>query len=306
MDVGCRSQTNEQDRRACRRIWTKEEEETLLSIMDEIVANGGRADCGSFKAGTLKIMESRLANILPNCGLRASPHIELKVKTWKNDYGVVYDMINTSGFGWNNVRTCVEVDSNEAWHSYIKHHKQAKGWRDKSFPLYERLSYIFRKDHATGKTSYTPENLAADVEEDDKFDNELEMPGNFSPISVNQTDSNQPMHPTSSQPLSKKRSRSGDPIVRSMNRFANVLKDVIEKSNDTLDKFCQVLTKNKMTENQVIANDLQKMQLPLSNQVCVMQKFMQKPEVAEIFKAQQSEEQKLQFVASLLSGVFDD
>ena len=91
-----------------------------------------------------------------------------------------------------------------------------------------------------------------------------------------------------------------------MDRFANVMKDAIEKSNDTLDKFCQVLAKNKMSENQVIANDLQKMQLPLSDQVRVMQKFMQKPEVAVIFKAQQSEEQKLQFVTSLLSGVFDD
>ena len=94
---------------------------------------------------------------------------------------------------------------------------------------------------------------------DDNFDNEFEMPGNFSPISVNQTDSNQSMHPTSSQPLSKKRSRSGDPIVCSMDRFANVMKDAIEKTNDTLDKFCQVLAKNKMTENQVIAIDLQKM-----------------------------------------------
>ena len=188
----------------------------------------------------------------------------------------------------------------------MQHHKQAKGWRDKPFPLYERLAYIFGKDRATGKIAYTPKNLAADVEEDDNFDNEVEMPGNFSPMSVNQTDSNQSMRTTSSQPLSKKRSRSGDPIVRSMDRFANVMKDAIEKSNDTLDKFCQVLAKNKMTENQVIANDLQKMQLPLSDQVRVMQKFMQKPEIVEIFKAQQSEEQKLQFVASLLSGVFDD
>ncbi|KAK4850012.1 hypothetical protein QYF36_003035 [Acer negundo] len=121
-----------------------------------------------------------------------------------------------------------------------------------------------------GKTTYTSENLAVDIEADDNFDNEFEIPGNFSPISVNQIDSNQPMHPTSSQPLSKKRSRSGDPIVRSMDRFAN------------------------------------KMQLLLSDQVRVMQKFMQKPEVAEIFKAQQSEEQKFQFVASLLSGVFDN
>ncbi|TXG69377.1 hypothetical protein EZV62_004312 [Acer yangbiense] len=288
MDVGNRSQTNEQDKRACRRIWTKEEEETLLSIINEIVANGGRADYGSFKAGNLKIIESHLANILPNCGLKASPHIESKVKTWKKDYGVVYDMINTSGFGWNNVRKCVEVDSNEAWHSYVQHHKQVKRWRDKPFPLYERLTYIFGKDRVTGKIAYTPENLAADVEENDNFDNEVEMPGTFSPMSVNQTESNQSMHSTLSQPLSKKRSRPGDPIVRSMDRFANVMKDAIEKSIHTLDKFCQ------------------KMQLPISDQVRVMQKFMQKPEFAEIFKAQQSEEQKLQFVASLLSGVFDD
>ena len=94
MDVGGLRQTNEQNRRACRHIWTKEEEETLLSIMDETFANGGHADCGSFKAETLKIKESRLANILPNCGLKASPHIESKVKTWKKDYKVVYDMVN--------------------------------------------------------------------------------------------------------------------------------------------------------------------------------------------------------------------
>ncbi|KAI9185499.1 hypothetical protein LWI28_007936 [Acer negundo] len=306
MDVGSRIQTNEQDSRACRRMWTKEEEETLLSIMDEIVANGSRADCGSFKARTLKIMESRLTNILPNCGLKASPHIESKVKTWKKDYGVVYDMINTSGFGWNNVRKCVEDESNEAWYSYVEHHKQAKGWRDKPFPLYERLAYIFAKDCAMGNIAYTPKNLATDMEADDNFDNEFEISGNFSPVSVNQTDSNQPMHPTSSQPLSKKRSRSGDPIVRSMDRFTNVMKDAIEKTNDILDKFCQVLAKNKMTKNQAIAIDLQIMLLPLSDQVRVMQKFMQEPEVIEIFKAQQSEEYKFQFVASLLSGVFDN
>ncbi|KAI9165021.1 hypothetical protein LWI28_006194 [Acer negundo] len=210
MDVDGRTQTNEQDKKACRRMWTKEEEETLLSTMDEIVANGGRADCGSFKAGTLKVIESCLTNILPNCGLKASPLIE------------------------------------------SKHHKQAKGWTDKPFPLYERLAYIFEKDCVMGKTTYTPENLAVDIEADDNFDNEFEIPGNFSPISVNQIDSNQPMHPTSSQPLSKKRSRSGDPIVRSMDRFANVMKDAIEKTNDTLDKFCQALARNKMTKNQVM------------------------------------------------------
>ncbi|TXG49303.1 hypothetical protein EZV62_025178 [Acer yangbiense] len=304
---GC-SQVNEQEKRGNRHVWSKEEEEALLGIMDEIVVSGGRADCGSFRAGTLKNIELRLATILPNCDLRATPHIESKLKTWKKQYRVIYDMINTSGFGLNNVRKCVEVDNNEAWHSYVqmRHHKQAEGWRDKPFPLYERLANIFGKDRATGRTAYTPESLTTDLEEDDNFGNEFEMPaGNFSPLLVNQTDFNQQMNQASSQPMSRKGSRSGDPIVRSMDRFTNVMKDAIDKTTDTLDKICQVLAKSKMNENRVIADDLQKMRLPLSDQILVMQKFMQKPEIAEIFKAQQDEEQKLQVVASLLSGVFD-
>ncbi|KAK2641177.1 hypothetical protein Ddye_022940 [Dipteronia dyeriana] len=87
---------------------------------------------------------------------------------------------------------------------------EAEGWRDKSFPLDERLANIFGKDRTTGKTIYTPESLEAVLEEDDNF-----------------------------------------------------------------------------------------------GQILVMQKFMQKPKIAEIFNAQQNEEQKLQLVTSLLSGAFD-
>ncbi|KAK4856848.1 hypothetical protein QYF36_021916 [Acer negundo] len=144
----------------------------------------------------------------------------------------------------------VEVPrSEESWHLsdrdtfslprfYCRCSTAAVGGQE--MPAVEARHYVSWKDRATRKTTYTPENLTADVEEDDNFDNEFEMPGNFSPMSVNLTDSNWSMHPTSSQPFSKKRSRSRDPIVRSMDRFANVMKGAIEKSNDTLDKFCQV------------------------------------------------------------------
>ena len=154
----------------------------------------------------------------------------------------------------------------------MQHLKQAEGWRDKPFLLYERLANIFGKDRAKGRTTYTPESLATNLEEDENFGNEFEMPTeNFSPMSVNQTDSNQQMNQASSQLVSRKRSRSGDPIVRSMDRFTNVMKDAIDKTTDTLDKMCQVLAKSKMNENRVIADDLQKMQLPLSDQILVME-----------------------------------
>ncbi|KAI9200286.1 hypothetical protein LWI28_005415 [Acer negundo] len=125
MDVGGISQANEQERRGVRCVWTKEEEDVLLSILDEIVISGGRADCGSFKSGTVKNIETRMAFAIPNCGLKAIPHIESKLKFWKKQHRVVYDMLNTSGFGWNDVRKCIEVDSDEAWKSYVQKDSEA-------------------------------------------------------------------------------------------------------------------------------------------------------------------------------------
>ncbi|KAH7557504.1 hypothetical protein JRO89_XS11G0166700 [Xanthoceras sorbifolium] len=121
-------------------------------------------------------------------------------------------------------------------------------------------------------------------------------------MSVNQTESTQRgLNQASSQPSSRKRSRSGDPIIRSMDRFTNVLKEAMDKTNEILDKFAQVLAKNKVNENSLLATDLQKMQLPLADQI----RIMQKPEIAEVFKAQSNEDQKFQFIASILSGAFD-
>ncbi|TXG61250.1 hypothetical protein EZV62_012613 [Acer yangbiense] len=113
---------------------------------------GARCDTGSFKSGTSTQIEKTLNSILPNSGIKASPHIDYKIRFWKKQYGIVFDMLNTSGFGWNDTKKCVEVDSNEA-------HKEAEGWRNKSFPLYERLVNIFGKDRATGQVAGTPQQI---------------------------------------------------------------------------------------------------------------------------------------------------
>ena len=52
--------------------------------------------------------------------LKASPHIDSKIRKWKKQYGLMFDMLNTSGFGWNDVKKCVEVDSDEVWNSYVQ------------------------------------------------------------------------------------------------------------------------------------------------------------------------------------------
>ncbi|KAF3443069.1 hypothetical protein FNV43_RR16990 [Rhamnella rubrinervis] len=137
-------------RMGSRRVWTREEEETLLDILDDVVARGQCCDMGSFKVGTMTMIERSLAQKCPESGLKINPHIESKLKKWKKQYGIIYDILSKSGFGWNDTLKCVEVDSNEAWKANVESNKQAEGWRGKSFPIYDRFLNIFGKDRATG------------------------------------------------------------------------------------------------------------------------------------------------------------
>ena len=97
-----------------RRKWTNFEEDALLSVLDDFVSRGLRCETGSFKFGTLLQMEKSLELLCPTSNLKAYPHIESKLKKWKQNFNVVYDMTNTSGFAWNDAKKCIEVDSNDA------------------------------------------------------------------------------------------------------------------------------------------------------------------------------------------------
>ena len=118
MEVG--GSSNDHSRKVVRRTWTRDEEEALLTILEDVVARGQRCDTGSFKSGTITMIERSLSDMCPQSGLKANPHIESKLKKWKKQYDIVYDMLNKSGFGWNDSLKCVEVDSDEAWRSYVQ------------------------------------------------------------------------------------------------------------------------------------------------------------------------------------------
>ncbi|KAM5546410.1 hypothetical protein ABKV19_002496, partial [Rosa sericea] len=142
-----------------RYVWTSFEEESLLNVLDGIIAGGQRRDTGSFKSGTLLKIENALNLLCPNSNLKASPHIESKLKELKKDYSIIYDMMNMSGFAWNDIKKCIEVDSNEVWDTYLQHNKKAKGWRNKKYPLFDRVATIFGSDRATGNGVEVPADM---------------------------------------------------------------------------------------------------------------------------------------------------
>nr|KAJ0186237.1 hypothetical protein LSAT_V11C900486660 [Lactuca sativa] len=103
--------------------WTTEEDAKLIEALLELHVSRkyGGADNG-FKPGYLKAVQQLLDVSLPNSGLKAEPHMKSRMKTWKNHFKIVYDMVdgtNTSGFGWDTDKCCVHTDA-EVWDEYIK------------------------------------------------------------------------------------------------------------------------------------------------------------------------------------------
>ena len=102
-----------------RRNWTLEEKDVLISILKGIVADGGRCDTGSFRSGIYDQVVSKMREKIENITITAK-HVQNKMKRMKDKYSAAYDMLNTSGFGWDDTHKCVTVDAPEILEEYLK------------------------------------------------------------------------------------------------------------------------------------------------------------------------------------------
>ncbi|XP_028097428.1 uncharacterized protein LOC114297232 [Camellia sinensis] len=121
-----------------RRFWNHREEVFLIITMKDVIAN-----------------------------LRASPHIDSKIKFWRKQYNALQDMLNMSGFGWNDEQKMVLVDSDDVWKNYVRRVPDAKGMRNRPFPFYEDWLILFGKDRATGELAEDPADAVAAMEKED-------------------------------------------------------------------------------------------------------------------------------------------
>jgi hypothetical protein len=104
--------------------WTNDEDAKLIDALMELHASGKYAGADNgFKPGYLNGVQQLLDVSLPNSGLKAEPHIKSRMKTWKTHFSIVYDMVHTSGFGWDEEKTCV-VAEDSVWDEYVKVHSK--------------------------------------------------------------------------------------------------------------------------------------------------------------------------------------
>ena len=80
-------------------MWTPSEDERLVESLVEIWVLGKIKCDNGFKPRTFLQMEKLLEEKLQNSGLKASPYIELCVKTLKRQFNVIMDML-THGSGY--------------------------------------------------------------------------------------------------------------------------------------------------------------------------------------------------------------
>ncbi|KAL6218939.1 hypothetical protein ACLB2K_012146 [Fragaria x ananassa] len=214
-------------------------------------------------------MEKSLELLCPDSNLKAYPHIESKLKKWKQNFSIVYDMTNTSGFAWNDAKKCIEVDSNDAWDMYVQHNKNAKCWRNKSFPIYDRLALIFGKDRVNGRGAETPADMADDQSINDI--NSEQMVNDVSHVSLNQ-DSTQTEG-------SRKMKR-----VDETDKLVVALEKVFEESGKRMQMITEAILKGNEDRSD-IAKELKNMRLSVDDQIVALGIILERPQNISIFKS---------------------
>lgn len=94
-----------------KRTWRKEEQDFLLDALVEMSVDPCWKGEGGFKNGFMSHLERLLSEKFPNCGLKAIPNVESKIKWFKDKHTVINEMLfRASGFKWDDEKKMVTCE----------------------------------------------------------------------------------------------------------------------------------------------------------------------------------------------------
>lgn len=102
--------------------WSHDEDKLLVDCLVTLRTEQKYMAENGFKNGHAQALEAMMEQKAPNCGLKAYPHIVSRIRTLKQSWQTVYDMVfgtNTSGFGYDPETKCVTADK-DVWDEYIR------------------------------------------------------------------------------------------------------------------------------------------------------------------------------------------
>ncbi|KAK3184963.1 hypothetical protein Dsin_032249 [Dipteronia sinensis] len=209
-----------------RRNW-KLEEEDVMNILEGIVTDSSRCDTGSFRPGTYEQVASKMHEKIENITITAK-HVQNKMKRMKDKYSAAYDMLNTSGFGWDDTHKCVTVDGPKILEEYLK--------LIRPFPHYERLAVMFGKDRATGSMAES----AADALDHMGLENEESNACGFTqPLPTPSNVASTSSEPNTEQTSKRKRKRNVSSIAADI---TSVIEKSMERASADIAKLTEAIT----------------------------------------------------------------
>ncbi|KAF3793531.1 hypothetical protein EJ110_NYTH09430 [Nymphaea thermarum] len=91
--------------------------------------------------------------------------IKNKLKYTKPNLTVMKEMLNTSGFGYDPINKCIEVDA-QVWNDYIQRYPSRKKYRGpKVWRYYDEFVEVYDDSNATGQNAVTLNSVLPDVTE---------------------------------------------------------------------------------------------------------------------------------------------
>ncbi|KAM6568848.1 hypothetical protein CsatB_016833 [Cannabis sativa] len=295
--------------------WTPTQDNVLIECLLELSQNSTwRADSG-FKNGYLQQMEIMLEEKLPDSKLKASPHIESRIKNLKGKYSCLAELLSLCGFSWDNEHSLLLCEKS-AFDEYVKKRKDASELYGKPFPYYNKLSEIYGRDRATGTNADNADddeeeicqNDATGVEfgvddnidggEDDEEINEFDgvshtqQPTNIRRRSTESTTSNQ-------QRGKNKKTKVMDEISTNVGALADSISNIVPKFQGLIDaisdKDVAEMQTNLFTEISKI-NGLTPMQCIQATNI-----LAKEPPLMRVFYAI-SDEMKLLYILNMLQN----
>ncbi|KAL6323612.1 hypothetical protein AAG906_039205 [Vitis piasezkii] len=183
-------------------------------------------------------VEKMLEEKLPNSGLKASPHIESRVKTLKKQFNAIMDMLtHGSGFSWDNEKKMVLCDQ-DVFEGWVKGHKDANGLRLKPFPHFDDLSLVFGKDRANGKGAMSAADILEELDQVEAS-NGIGVDDLEAEVDASHTNTvaSTPSRMECSSQSRRKRARNDDTtLINVMTRTCNALESLVGNFNQQTEK----------------------------------------------------------------------